>query len=213
MSQYQKQPSATHQSAVTDILQTRRNALKWLMKLSVAPGVDWDSPIVRGNQTQFDQHPQRPAHGYVLMYAHNVANKAYWPRKKDLFTEPIETPGGDTFKATVPVQQDYEFVTDAYDAGDVVPSIDDLETKEEKITLETLNYKWQNRQVEVRIDLDSPYTSAESVTKRIDLWLPPKAISLAFKQLDELAASLDFLADADDELGTWGFTEVDQNGE
>lgn len=204
-------PNAAHQSAVSDILISRRQALQWLMKLSVAKNIDWESPIIRHNTTQFSQHPQRPAHGYTLLYAQNVANKSYWPQEKELFTESIKTPDGDVYKAEVPVQQDYQITTTDYDVSNLSPTLEELETKSEDLSLETLNYYWQNRQVNVTVHFESPYTDVETREMQIDLWLPPKAISLAFKQLDELAASLDFLAEASDELPTWGFEEVEED--
>lgn len=213
MSQDNAVRNAAHKSAVSDILQARRQALQWLARMNVARGIDWDSPIVRGNQTQYEQHPQRPAHGYLLLYAQNVGNKSYWVEEKELFTEPLKTPTGETYTATVPVQQNYEFESNQYGQGSVTPSLSDLETTEEEIRLETLTYKWQNRQVSVTIEHTSPYTQADRTREVIDLWLPPRAISLAFQQLDELAASLNFLADAKDELPTWGFEEVEENAD
>lgn len=211
MSSNNRHQNAAHQSAVSDILSSRRQALQWLMKLSVAKNIDWESPIIRQNTTQFSQHPQRPAHGYTLLYAQNVANKSYWPQEKDLFTEHIKTPDGDVYKAEVPVQQDYQITTTDYDVSNLSPTLADLDTERERISLETLNYYWQNRQVDVTVHFESPYTDMDTTELQIDLWLPPKAISLAFKQLDELAASLDFLAEASDELPTWGFEEVDED--
>lgn len=203
--------NAAHQSAVSDILQARRKALQWLARLNVAGNIDWESPIIYGNPTQYDQHPQRPAHGYLLLYAQNVANKSYWAQEKDLFTDPLTTPKGKRYEVTVPVQQDYTFTTTDYDARTALPALSELETETEEVTIETLNYRWQNRQVEVTVEYDNPYVTADRTHKTIDLWLPPRAISLAFQRLDELAASLDFLADAKEELPTWGFEEVDDD--
>lgn len=211
MSSNNRQPNAAHQSAISDILQSRRQALQWLMKLSVAKNIDWESPIIHTNPTQFGQHPQRPAHGYTLLYAQNVANKSYWAQEKDLFIGDIKTPKGDTYHATVPVQQDYHIETTEYHTSNLSPTLSDLETEEEPVSLETLNYKWQNRQVDVTVHFNSPYSDVKRDTLQIDLWLPPKAISLAFQQLDELAASLDFLAEAKEELPTWGYEEVDED--
>jgi len=211
MSGSDRHRNAAHQSAITDILQSRRNALQWLMKLSVSQNIDWESPIIHENGTQFTQHPQRPAHGYTLLYAQNVANKSYWAQEKDLFTKPIKTPTGDTYHAEVPVQQEYNIFTSEYDTNALTPTLSDLETEQEPITLETLNYKWQNRQVDVMVHFQSPYSDVEQQSMQIDLWLPPKAISLAFQQLDQLAASLDFLAEAKEELPTWGYEEVDED--
>lgn len=209
MSQQSKHRNAAHQSAVSDILQARRKALEWLVKLSIADNVDWSSPFINGNPTRFKQHPQRPAHAYTLLYAYNVANKAYWPKEKNLFVDELEVPTGGTYYANVPIQSEYTIYTERGDPDSVPIRLRDIETTTETITLETLNHRWENRQVTLYIESDSPYYETQQVTRQVDLWLPPKAISLAFKQLDELAGSLNFLAEPKDELPVWGFEEVD----
>lgn len=202
--------NAAHQSAVSDILSARRQALRWLMRLQSASGVDWDSPLIGGEQTQFERHPQPMAHAYTLLYARNVANKSYWPKEKDLFIKDLSGPNGDTYHITVPVSAEYTVETTG-NPEDVPITLDMFETTSETISLETLNYKWESRQVTVEVQSRSFYRPPETVERVVDLWLPPKAISLAFQQLDELAASLEFLADAKDELPTWGFEEVQED--
>lgn len=182
------------------------------MKLSMAKNVRWKEPFVNGNQTQFKRHPHREAHAYTLLYAHNVANKAYWPREKELFTDAIKTPTGGILTVEVPSQEEMT-VRSREPKSDIELTLDMLETKMEEVTLETLNYKWEKRQVKVTVESDSPYSQESEYTLRKDVLLPPFALSLAFKQLDELAGSLDFLAEPKEELATWGFREVEEEDE
>lgn len=212
MSSQRDQPSAAHQSAVSDILGARRKAHEWAMKMTMAANLDWNSPIVNDNTSQFAQHPQRPAHAYTLFYTKHVANSAYWPREKDLFVDDIETPSGDVYEVEVPVvPDDYEMEVRDGDVEGVAPTLQDLETTTETLSLETLTYKWEDRTIEFKVRSDSVYHQVDEATVSIDLWLPPKAISLALQQLDELAATLGFLADAEDTLPTWGFEEVQED--
>jgi len=130
----------------------------------------------------------------------------------ELFTDPVTKPNGDAYKATVPSKSELDYYVDSGDPEDVVITVDDIETETEEITLEMLNYKWQSRQIKVNIRNDSPYHSHDSKTIRKDVLLPPKAISLVFQQLDELAGKLGFLAESNSGLPKGGFKEVSQDG-
>jgi len=178
------------------------------MKLSMASGIQWESPFVNGNNTAFNRHPQQDAHAYVLLYAHVVANRSYWVGANDLFTEPITKPGGDTYTATVPAETTIDYHTEHGDPDNVVVTIDDIETTQEELTLEFLNYNWQSRQVTVTIKNESPYHQYTTKTIEKDVRLPPRAATLVFQQLDELAGKLGFLAEAQSSLPTGGFKEV-----
>jgi hypothetical protein len=140
-----------------------------------------------------------------------VANKSYWPKEKDLFQENLKLPDGTEYEAQVPEESEYSIHTERGDPESVPIQLHDIETDGEKLSLETLNHRWEDRQIVVHVESDSPYHETERVTRTVDLWLPPKAMSLAFKQLDELAGNLNFLAEPKDELPVWGFEEVDEH--
>lgn len=210
--QNNKPSNATHQSAVADIIQARRKALEAIMKLTMAKNVDWNSPFVVESQTQFQRHPQREAHGYILFYAHQVVNNAYWAKEMDLIVDPVTQPNGEAYEATVPAEDSLEYAAEDGDPDDVVITLDDIATETETIVIDRLNWKWESRQVDVTIYNNSPYYQHDSKTIQKDVLLPPKAITLVFKQLDELAGKLDFLADAEFSLPEGGFKEVANDG-
>lgn len=178
--------SVSHIRTVQQIIEAVQATWKALMKLRGEDNINPDGVFVNSDKYR-RSHPQKKAHALLLGYHNTLANKTYWVKARDLWQENLLEANGDEYTITVP-----ESDTVSVD-GNV--EIDKMDTKEEPINLEMLNRRWSMRYIKVeQIQKDSFYgAQTETVQKR--LWLPPKALNLAFEQLEEVRTKIKLGAD------------------
>lgn len=132
---------------------------------------------------------QRQSHAYLLGYHHRIANKTYTVNAQDYWEPEIKTKNGDTYEIETP--EEHTIDLDEHDSltADTVP------TQTEKFSLETLSDRWTMRQLRTVYTQSDSYGTGERVQEMKKLWLPPRAIVLAYEQLEDVRAKIGLAAD------------------
>lgn len=178
--------SISHVQTVNQIIEAQQATWKAIMRLRGKDDINPDGVFV--DPDAFKRvHPQKKAHAYLLSYHNTLANKTYWVKARDLWQENLTTDDGDEYTVTVPDTDIAEV------EGEI--TLEKMPTTEEQISLEMLNHRWSMRHITVeQVTRDSYYgAQTERVRKRI--WLPPRALNLAFEQLEEVRTKIKLGAD------------------
>jgi hypothetical protein len=117
-----------------------------------------------------------------------IANKTYTIRAQDMWTEPIENEKGNPYEVTVPDDNTVHV------NGDEL-SLESVETTTERLSLETLHYRWGMRYITVKHTRRGSYGHESGEVDQKRVWLPPRAMQHAFEQLEDVRAKIGFGAD------------------
>lgn len=189
MSRSNDDKSVSHSSAIRQIVNSAEKTWQALLQLQAADDINPDGVFVDPNPQRM--HPQKQAHSHLLGYHQLIANKEYTVRAQDMWEQELEDDAGHVYQIEVPKAH-----TVHIDGDDV--TLDDIETREEPLSLETLHWQWGLRYIEVVSELRGSYGDRETTVNRKRIWLPPKGIQLAFEQLEDVRAKIGLGA----ELGT-----------
>lgn len=180
--------STAHTKSVTAIMKAAQSAWQAVTKLQAEDSVNPDG--VFAEDRNGSMHPQKESHARLMGYHNLLANKTYWIGAAELWQEPLKLETGDPYQAVVPASKE---VT----VGDNELRMQDLETKRETISLETLSHRWAMRYITVNRTKKGSWGSENKTVQQKRVWLPPRAIMLAFDRLEEVRAKINMGADLD----------------
>lgn len=176
-----------HNTTVRQVIEAAHTTWQALLQLQAADDINPDGVFVP--KTQYgDVHPQKQVHARLLGYHQLIANKTYTIRAQDMWTEQIVDEKGSPYMVEVPAD-DIVHVD-----GDEV-TLEAIETAEEPLTLETLHYQWGMRYITVEQTQTGSYGRETGETHQRRIWMPPRAMQLAFEQLEDVRAKIGFGAD------------------
>lgn len=178
--------SVSHVKTVQQIMEAQVATWKALMRLRSEDEVNPDGVFVDADAFR-RVHPQKKAHAYLLGYHNTLANKTYWVKARDLWQENLTTDTGEEYTITAPDTDSVEI------QGKV--KLEKMPTREEPISLEMLNRRWSMRHITVHKVVKDSFAGAQTETMQKRVWLPPRAMNLAFEQLEEVRTKIKLGAD------------------
>lgn len=189
--------SASHTSTVRQIVEAASNTWQALLHLQASDTVNPDGVFITEDTHHGSVHPQKKAHSHLLGYHSLIANNTYTVRAQDLWQEPLQSETGHPYFVEVPGEDTVTLDSDNLELSKV-------ETDLEKLTLETLSHRWGMRYITVEQVTRGSYGGVERSVEQRRIWLPPKAMELAYEQLEDVRAKIGLGA----ELGTPDYHET-----
>lgn len=180
--------SASHTSTVRQIVEAAEKTWQALLQLQASSKVNPNGVFVEEDSYRQSMHPQKKAHSYLLGYHQLIANKTYTVRAQDLWEEPLKHKTGHVYTAEVPANTVVEL-----DGREL--ELANIETRSEAISLETLHYHWGMRHISVKRVKGDSWEDEELKMEQERVWLPPKAIELAYERLEDVRAKIDLGAE------------------
>lgn len=177
-----------HNNTVRKILESSHATWKSLLELQATDNMNPDG-IFLDPEVHANRHPQKRAHSQLIGYHQLIANKTYTIKADDLWREELQQENGDVYEVEVPENGEVQV--------DDEVSLETIETKKEAISLETLHHRWGMRYIDVVQYVESSWGGRQTEHYQRRVWLPPKAIALAFEQLEEVRSKVNLAADVD----------------
>lgn len=188
-----QQAASAHSAALKAITDARRNTRNYRFLMEKSDRVQDDAVFVDPSE---DNHPQKLAHSAVIDFQQELAQPEYTVMMNDIWSEKLSDDTGDEIEIEVPREESVKKVIGSReDPENVLPERENIETKTETLSLETLSHRWSGRTITVHIEWDSPYYADNDETRTVRLWLPPKAIKVAYSQLNSALSKMGLLAD------------------
>lgn len=183
--------AVSHTNAVRSIVEAAQQSYQALLKLQALDDINPDGILV-DDDGYGGIHPQKAAHSYLLGYHYQLSKKSYTVNAQDYWQESLAGEDGETYTITVPSETD---VSLSADEGEF--SLDAVETTSEELSLENMSHRWAFRYITITREVDSPYDERgwHKETQRRRLWLPPRALHLAFEQLEDVRAKINLAAE------------------
>lgn len=187
-----QQAASAHSAALKAITDARRNTRNYRFLMEKSDRVQDDAIFVDPNE---DKHPQKLAHAALIDFQQELAQPEYTVMMNDVWSETLSDDAGKDIEIEVPKNETVTKVIGSRgDPENVLPERRNIETKTESLSLETLSHKWSGRTITVQIEWDSPYYANSDKTRTVRLWLPPKAIKVAYSQLNSALSKIGLLA-------------------
>lgn len=192
MSEQQSSSRSAHGAAIQALTNARQNTRNYRFLMEKSDRVVEDAIFIDPDD---DNHPQKLAHAALIDYHEEVNQPEYTVKMNKLWQKDLAGQGGNPITIEVPREDRVRKVVTDEDINSVLPDRSELETREETISLETLSHKWSGRSLEVEIERDSAYYEVpEPRVETVRLWLPPKAIKAAYRQLNSALSKIGLLA-------------------
>lgn len=176
-----------HNATVRQVIEAAHNTWQALLQLQAADDINPDGVFVPPRKYG-DVHPQKQVHARLLGYHQLIANKTYTIRAQDMWTEQIVDESGHPYMVEVPAEETVHV------NGDDL-SLTAIDTEVEPLTLETLHYRWGMRYITVQHSRTGSYGRETGEVEQRRIWMPPRAMQLAFEQLEDVRAKIGFGAD------------------
>lgn len=182
--------TTAHSKAINALSSARKHVRKYRFDLERA-----NVPETQIFVTSEDpNHPQKNAHAALMDYYEEVNQVEYIVMFDDIWSEDITDAAGNELTVTVPKETTVTKTVTEKDVDDMVPNLNDIETKEETLSLERLGYLWGGREITVKAKVDSAYRKAGEQVETVRLWLPPLFIKAAYSQLNNCLSKVGLLA-------------------
>lgn len=184
--------SSAHGAAIRALTDARQNTRKYRFLMERSDRVVEDAIFIDPDD---QQHPQKLAHASVLDFHEELAQPEYTVMMDDIWSADLEASNGHAIEIEVPRKETVEkTVTGKAEPDSLLPDRDEIATKTETVSLETLAHKWSGRTITVVATWDSPYHNRDETSEEIRVWLPPKAIKAAYSQLNSALSKIGLLA-------------------
>lgn len=183
--------AVSHTSAVRAIVESAQQTYQALLKLQALDDINPDGILLQNNQ-RGSIHPQKAAHAYLLGYHYQLSKNTYTVKAKDYWESPLTLENGTEYQITVPTKDTVTLPKDTEEF-----SLNDVDTDTETLSLENLSHRWAFRYITIQRNVDNPYDSQgeHTTSTRRRLWLPPRALHLAFEQLEDVRAKINLAAE------------------
>lgn len=186
--------ATAHSAAIKALSDARQNTRKYRYLMERSDRVVENAIFADPGDSE---HPQKLAHSAVIDYHEEVNQPEYTVKMNDLWQENLTGQNGKDITIEVPeADRVTKTVGHADGLENIVPDRGELDTTEETVSLENLVHRWSGRHLTVEVTVDSPYHESSGDTREeiMRLWLPPKAIKAAYRQLNSALSKIGLLA-------------------
>jgi len=185
--------ATAHSAAIKALSNARQNTRQYCYLMERSDDVVEDAIFVDQSNSE---HPQKLAHAAVIDYHEEVNQPEYTVKMNDLWQENLTGQDGNEITVKVPRQDHVTQTVDTVeDLENIVFDRGELETTEETVSLENLVHRWSGRHLTAEVAVNSPYRESGNAPEEIvRLWLPPKAIKAAYRQLNSALSKIGLLA-------------------
>lgn len=186
----QHESSSAHNRAVQALTDARQHVRQYVFELERASVPDSQIFV----QTDHPNHPQKNAHAALMDYYQEINQVEYIVMFDDLWQENLTDAAGNDLAVEVPKNDRVTKTVTEETIGNMIPDMDEIDTKSEPVSLEMLGYRWAGRELTVEAKVDSPYRDADTTVETVRLWLPPKFIKAAYDHLNNCLSKVGLLA-------------------
>jgi len=189
---YDSGNGGAHGRAIQAITEARQNTRRYIYEMERSDDVRENAIFVDRYR---ENHPQKIAHAALLDYHAEVDQPEYHIHADEEWVADLSDERGHPITITVPKDDVVtKTVTESSGIKNITPSLSDIPTQEETLSLENLGYRWSGRQITVNVLIDSPYRIETESTELLRLWLPPRAVKAAYSQLNTVLSRIGLLA-------------------
>lgn len=192
VSEQQSAGRSAHGAAIKALTDARQNTRNYRFLMEKSDRVVEDAIFIDPDD---DNHPQKLAHAALIDFHEEVNQPEYTVKMNDVWQETLSGQDGEEITVEVPREDRVRKVATDDDINSVLPDREGIDTKTEHVSLESLSHRWSGRCITVVVEQDSPYyASSGTREKKVRVWLPPKAIKAAYRQLNSALSKIGLLA-------------------
>lgn len=185
-----QESNSAHNRAVQAISDARQHVRKYHFDLERAE-IPMNQIFVASDNPN---HPQKTAHAALMDYYSEVNQAEYILMFEELWQENLSDAAGYELQVEVPRENTVTKTVTEGNVSNMIPDLDEVDTRMETVSLETLAHKWAGRTITVEAKVDSPYRDVSKQEEQIRMWLPPKFIKAAYSKINDCLSKVGLLA-------------------